>query len=369
MFAKIDDRIFSSSLIQDPEQALVFLYLTILSDADGALDMTYESIAARTHLPVEVIISNIAKLMAADPKSRSKKYDGARLIPLDPNRPTGWRVVNKAYYRERGRQKPNRKTYMREYMRGYMRKRRQQDVKPEQSNNDALNNVRQPLDSVKLVKHSLNPPPSSKSLTVKPVLDSVKQSLDNVKPHKISDTDKIKTLSLTGDAPPVRPELSNILIQHTEAKEIFGQLSLEVFGQALRPTQWPNDMEHWLNDALPLNAQDVELVTWFYRLPDSHPIFTVTRRRQSMRALIEFLHSEIQKVKAALRLLDIKKAPAPEPEPEEEFDGWSNGYREAAIAEFGDDVVLPRNFWDLGGDLQARVKARRQKMEVAQNGS
>ena len=370
MFAKIDDRIFSSSIIQDPEQTLVFIYLNVLSDAEGAVDMDYESIAAKTRLPVEVIISNIGKLMKPDPKSRSKKCDGARLIPLDPTRPTGWRIVNKTYYRDQGRQKVSRKVYLRKYMQRYMRERRA-GVKQQQSNNGA---VKHPLDTVKhpldTVKHPLNTPTNEKSLTVKHLLDSVKQSLDFVKPHKDTDTDTDKdkeSLFLKAGQAPVRQEKSNIQIQHTEAKEFFGQLSKDVFGQPLYPNQWPNDMEHWLSETLPLSADDLDLIDFLYRAPLDHAIFTVTHRRQSMRALIENLPSEIQKVKSALRLLEIKKDPAPAALPES--DGWGNGYREAALAEFGQDVTLPARFAGLPGDLQRRVMDRRKKMEAAKNGS
>jgi predicted phage replisome organizer len=92
------------------------------------------------------------------------------------------------------------------------------------------------------------------------------------------------------------------VIQQAEAKYILGQLSRDIFGHE---TQWPDDMDHWLDQALPVKREDLELVRWFYGLPASHKIFTVTRRRQSMAALVQNLVSEVQKIRSAMGLLGM----------------------------------------------------------------
>jgi len=57
------------------------------------------------------------------------------------------------------------------------------------------------------------------------------------------------------------------LIQHVEAKQLFGKLSQDVFGRELRENQWSGDMEYWLDKALPLKRKDWKLIDWFYKLP------------------------------------------------------------------------------------------------------
>ena len=355
MFAKIDSRIFSSSLIRDPEQTLVFIYLNVLADADGAVDMDYESIAATTRLPVQVIISNIDKLMRPDPKSRRQNYNGARLIPLDPNRPTGWRIVNKRYYRERIREQ-GRKRERRGYMRELMRKRRAAVSHKEGDNNPV--SPPKAANNGQMLANSLAPV-SNVSQFVIPKHGAVSHLLanvsPNVNPHKDQDTDM--TLSIKGKGDVSQEPEANI-VQHTEAKIIFGKLSDDVFGKPLRATQWPNDLEHWLDEALPMKADDLALLDWFYRLPPGDPIFKVTLRRQSMRALIENVESEVQKVKSALRLLDIKKSPA-EPEPEEkQAPEWTNE-RMAATRELFPGVsedLFSKEYTLVAGDVRAQIE-------------
>src|SRR5262249_27274202 len=71
------------------------------------------------------------------------------------------------------------------------------------------------------------------------------------------------------------------LIQHAEAKRLFGKLCEDVFGSVRYDAQWPDDELHWLNNALPMKRGDWELIDWFYRLPADHEIFDVMLRRQA----------------------------------------------------------------------------------------
>ena len=81
-------------------RALVaFQQLIILSDADGVVDMTPESIARRTNIPLDIIEDGLRLLEEPDPQSRPPSEDGRRIVRLDKNRDWGWQLVNHGYYR------------------------------------------------------------------------------------------------------------------------------------------------------------------------------------------------------------------------------------------------------------------------------
>jgi hypothetical protein len=95
------------------------------------------------------------------------------------------------------------------------------------------------------------------------------------------------------------------LIHHSEAKQLFGKLAVDVFGRVLRPTQWPNDLEHYLSEALPMRRGDWELLDWFYRLPDDHAIFKITMRCQKFDAMMQKLPGELDKIRVNRRKLGL----------------------------------------------------------------
>jgi hypothetical protein len=61
--------------------------------AKGNVDITTEALARRANLPLEETERALAALMAPDPLSRTLEAEGRRIVPLDPVRPWGWRVV------------------------------------------------------------------------------------------------------------------------------------------------------------------------------------------------------------------------------------------------------------------------------------
>lgn len=115
MYGKIFTQMYDGSLgTEGPWQALVtFQQLIILADKDGMVDITDEAIARRTSIPLEVIRPGIEALLKPDPRSRSKELDGRRIIPIDPDRDWGWRIVNYATYR-RIRSADERREYLRQ---------------------------------------------------------------------------------------------------------------------------------------------------------------------------------------------------------------------------------------------------------------
>lgn len=99
MYVKIFSSIYDGSLCNHWESMVVFQQLLILANRHGDVDMTPEAIHNRTKIPISMIESALDFLSSPDPKSRNKKEDGRRIIPLDENREWGWHIVNYEYYR------------------------------------------------------------------------------------------------------------------------------------------------------------------------------------------------------------------------------------------------------------------------------
>jgi len=100
MYARIFSQILDSSIAEDYRVRHVFQDLLILADRDGQVDMTIEAIARRLNIPMEMLMSALTALMSPDRHSRSSTEDGRRLVPLDPDRDWGWKIVNFASYNE-----------------------------------------------------------------------------------------------------------------------------------------------------------------------------------------------------------------------------------------------------------------------------
>lgn len=81
-------------------QAIVtFQQMIVLCDSDGVIDMTPQSICARTGIPLEIIVEGIKVLEEPDPYSRTPGDEGRRILRLDAHRPWGWKIVNYNHYR------------------------------------------------------------------------------------------------------------------------------------------------------------------------------------------------------------------------------------------------------------------------------
>jgi hypothetical protein len=89
--------------------------------------MTPEAISRRTNVPIGEVEKYIRELNQPDLKSRSKLLDGKRIVPLDPNRDWGWRIVNYRHYRNI-KDEEARRAYFRGKQREY-RKRKARSVK------------------------------------------------------------------------------------------------------------------------------------------------------------------------------------------------------------------------------------------------
>ncbi len=116
MFAKVFSQIFESSIAMDYSVRHMFMDLLVLSDAEGAVDMTYDAISRITNVPIEIVRRCIDQLCQPDPESRSPLHEGKRLVPIDSHRNWGWIIVNYEHYRKI-RDEEARKAYFRDYQR------------------------------------------------------------------------------------------------------------------------------------------------------------------------------------------------------------------------------------------------------------
>ncbi len=148
MYGKLFSQMYDGTLATTgPWQALVtFQQLVILADQRGHVDMTAEAVARRTTIPLEVIQTGIQALQEPDPDSRSPDENGRRIVPIDPDRSWGWRIVNHAHYR-----KIRSEEERREYHREYARRRR---ANPKQDTNVTLTSTNQP--AVDKVTHAVS---------------------------------------------------------------------------------------------------------------------------------------------------------------------------------------------------------------------
>lgn len=99
MYGKIFSSIYDGTLSEDWRALITFQQLIILSDADGMVDMTPQSIARRTGIPIEHIISGLEVLSKEDKYSRTPDQEGRRIELIDDHRPWGWHIVNHEKYK------------------------------------------------------------------------------------------------------------------------------------------------------------------------------------------------------------------------------------------------------------------------------
>ena len=98
MYGKLFTKMYDGTLHGKWEALVTFQQMIVLCDADGIVDMTPETIAARTSIPLHIIEKGIGILEAPDPYSRTPDHEGRRIERIDGHRPWGWRIVNHAKY-------------------------------------------------------------------------------------------------------------------------------------------------------------------------------------------------------------------------------------------------------------------------------
>lgn len=104
-YTPVFDTVFSGSLYGRYPDTAAWLYMLAMADWQGNIDRTPEYIAGVTGMPLDDLLGCIERFMAPDPRSRSQVDEGRKLVPIDPERSWGWRVVNIGLYREKAREK------------------------------------------------------------------------------------------------------------------------------------------------------------------------------------------------------------------------------------------------------------------------
>lgn len=102
-YTPVFDSVFEGSLCGKYPETAAWLFLLALADKNGHVDKSPNFISAVTGMPVDVLERCIREFCEPDEKSRTPDSDGRRLIPLDPDRPWGWLIVNHGKYREKAR--------------------------------------------------------------------------------------------------------------------------------------------------------------------------------------------------------------------------------------------------------------------------
>ncbi len=158
MYGKVFTSIFDGSLYGNFEATVVMMAMVSLADRDGVVDMTAQSMAARTGYPLTVIETGLKTLAQPDPKSRSKDEEGRRIVLLDPERDWGWRLVNYAKYRSI-RSNDDRREYQRQLMASRRKKTGEEREGAADSVCTPVSNVSQQL--AKLANSNTSPSASS----------------------------------------------------------------------------------------------------------------------------------------------------------------------------------------------------------------
>jgi predicted phage replisome organizer len=146
------------------------------------------------------------------------------------------------------------------------------------------------------------------------------------------------------------------LIQHAEAKQRLGKLSEVAFGEPIRENQWPAQWEYWLDEVLPMKRDNLELIEWCYGLSPDHKLFKVTRRRQSMAAVIEHLRSEPQKIRTARKVIGLNGLHDKPVERPEDADLMPEQIA-AAQKLYGADIPLPAKWGQLAPSTREEITA------------
>ena len=99
IYGKVFDTIYDGTLYGHWEAIVTLQQMIVLSSADGVVDMTPQTISARTSIPIDIITKGVKVLSEPDQFSRTPGNEGRRIVLLDDHRPWGWRLVNHGKYR------------------------------------------------------------------------------------------------------------------------------------------------------------------------------------------------------------------------------------------------------------------------------
>ncbi len=98
MYGKVFDSIYDGTLYGHWEAIVTMQQLIVLAPPDGVVDMTPQALAARTSIPLEILLKWLKILSEPDQYTRTPGEDGRRIVLMDDHRPWGWKLVNHGKY-------------------------------------------------------------------------------------------------------------------------------------------------------------------------------------------------------------------------------------------------------------------------------
>jgi hypothetical protein len=307
----------------DDRELLLYFKLRCLADREGRILMDNDTLAARIKWPLSHLVSALAGLMEPDPQSRCQIAGGACVAFIDDERSqAGIWIPAVSRHRKRNADTEKRRQQKAEWMRKNRPSRAKNPEAPQRGPKKlgwtGVDSGGHGVDSGGL------PLPGKGGLGWTRV--------DSGGPKVVCDRDrdirvKKKSSSHSPTANGNRLPKRNGVVD----SEWLARLANDAAYSGIPVAREFGKMANWckVNHKLPTRSR---FVNWLNRI----------------------------------EVIDNGAAVAPDPLEDE--GGWEGGYREAALAEFGADAVLPSHFSDLGGDLQRRVMERRKKMRGEKNG-
>ena len=99
-FSKLFSSIVTSTIWrEDDKTRILWITMLALTDANGVVEGSVPGLGDMARMTTEECRASLDKLMAPDPDSRTKDFEGRRIEEVDG----GWRILNYTKYRQKGR--------------------------------------------------------------------------------------------------------------------------------------------------------------------------------------------------------------------------------------------------------------------------
>jgi hypothetical protein len=96
VFTKLFASITESTVWMEPDHVrLIWITMLAVADRQGRIFASVPGLAYRARVDRPLVDDALARLMAPDPDSRTKDFDGRRIEEIDG----GWRILNHSKYR------------------------------------------------------------------------------------------------------------------------------------------------------------------------------------------------------------------------------------------------------------------------------
>lgn len=102
-YTPIFDSVFTGTLCGKWPDTGVWLCLLAMADKNGNVDVTPQYLSAVIGIPLDELLACMERFKQPDQASRTMDNDGRRLMPIDEDRPWGWKIINHGKYREKAR--------------------------------------------------------------------------------------------------------------------------------------------------------------------------------------------------------------------------------------------------------------------------